>query len=225
MSGATDEDAKQKLNRSIEDVQSQGRRDQIKFAALSTISNSLKAVFLGTCYGVYHGVSTAPSNTKVFSKTTFLTHFKGPILRFSGLFGAVSLAFEATRHTLLQLHYPHYTSLASTAGGAVAGGLFGNYAFDPAMRSTGLALRSSLLFAVCATAVDIMVLRHNHENYLRDQPDLQVKPKKLTDDEAQLLIDLYMERVKREKALEKQLEEQQQQQHGDKRESDTIKQS
>jgi hypothetical protein len=199
--------AQERLSANIEALQRESRSRQIKSAALSTLSDSIKAVFLGSCYGIYHGLTNAPKQTKVFSMETFLTHFKQPILRFSGLFGAAALSFGATRHTILQLHYPHYTSLSSTAAGAVAGGIFGHYAFDPFVRSTFLAARSSFLFACCATAMDVMVMRYNHENYWRDHPDLIQRSHQLSDDEAQILVDLYFERARKLKEEQEKAEE------------------
>ncbi len=212
----------------VEKLQNDAQHQQLTASLAQTTVNSLKATIAGLGYGVYHGISHAPSQTPIFSGETWTRHMRRPIFRFSLLFGAMGLMFEGSRHLILYMHYPNYTSLASMIGGAASGALFGQYAFEIPRRSTSLLLKSSLLFALCATVLDLRVLRYGHEQYWRQEramrsvfrvsdesDDLSENFEKrnenemddLTDEQAKVLLEMLLARQSKEKQQQQQQEE------------------
>ncbi len=115
-------------------------------------------------------------------------------------------------------------------GGAASGALFGQYAFEIPRRSTSLVLKSSLLFALCATVLDLRVLRYGHEQYWRqerarrsvfhvndesDESDSENFEKRnenemddLTDEQAKVLLEMLLARQSKEKQQQQQQQQQ-----------------
>jgi hypothetical protein len=184
--------------------------------ALSTAENGLKATLLGSTYGLYHGLSTAPGRTPILSSKCFVQYLKRPILRFSLLFGVIGLTYETTRHIISNLYYSKYNSLSNITAGAVSGAIFGYFAFEPASRSPSLTIKSAALFMACAAVLNSNSMRG--DKYLQqsflDSNDLDKRLEEnggyrdLSQEEVELLLDILIQdaRKKRQKRMNSTME-------------------
>lgn len=183
---------------------------------LLTAENGIKATLLGSTYGLYHGLSTAPGKTPILSSKSFVQYLQRPIIRFSLLFGAIGLTYETTRHIISNLYYSKYNSLSDITAGAVSGAMFGHFAFEPAARSPSLTIKSAALFMACAAVLNINSMRDGKysqqsffdSSYLDKRLEEKGGYRDLSQEEVELLLDILIQdaRKKRQKKMDTTME-------------------